>query len=273
MQAHRRNIFSNNHSGIFVSEYIYKYVFSLRLAGPAQLLASIRVLLDPVVCCRESLPVAWYASEIASCNDWTWYRGFSSVWPGKVKRISSTIAHPSVVRTTWWNAHPSRSPEGRFAAIFCIAVAVKGLSPWVISLAEVVMYCAHHTGPMTADPISAPSRRASWLRLDAHVGIGESTGSQCSRGCRCYLVGRAITGCGACTPSKKPCITAFCPNFVVGADVQVGTCLLHFLVTTCYAHSHAVGPACDTWTHAQGLGTGAAGSGAEKPCETVFCPN
>jgi len=26
--------------------------------------------------------------------------GFSSVWPGKVKVISSAIAHPGVVRTT-----------------------------------------------------------------------------------------------------------------------------------------------------------------------------
>jgi len=63
MQAHRRNIFSNNHSGIFVSEYIYKYVFSLRLAGPAQLLASIRVLLDLVPCVRVSLPVCVVCSR------------------------------------------------------------------------------------------------------------------------------------------------------------------------------------------------------------------
>jgi len=57
-------------------------------------------------------------------------------------------------------------------ANFCVSPAVVGLSALVISLGEVVMYFSYCTCPMTADPISAPSRRASGLRaLKAMLGL------------------------------------------------------------------------------------------------------
>ena len=56
------------------------------------------------------------------------------------------------------------SPESRSAPNCSVVFFANGLSPFVMSLQEVVMYRAHVTGPMTAGPSCSPSRRASVLR-------------------------------------------------------------------------------------------------------------
>ena len=145
--------------------------------------------------------------------------------------ISSVIAYLDTDRAALWNTHPSRSPESCSAANRLVVLSANGLSPCVMSLGEVVTYSVSRPlhWPHDRRPnLLSQSQSDCVAGLDTQVGICHFTGSQCRRGCRCCQAGRVITGCVACTPSEKPCVNAFCPNFVVSADAQVGSSCFTF---------------------------------------------